>query len=151
MSSDLSISPLQALDIDAIMAIEAKAHLNPWSRSLMRSNFGGLYCNFGLFDGKQLRGYCILRVVASEAELINIAVDPTFQGQGFGRQLMQYLIDNARTNNWSQIDLEVRLSNKSAQNLYQGFGFSLIGKRENYYPAAQGREDALLYQRYLEA
>jgi len=39
---------------------------------------------------------------------------------------------------------EVRPSNKLAIKLYEKLGFNEIGVRRNYYPAHQGREDALL-------
>jgi ribosomal-protein-alanine N-acetyltransferase len=43
-----------------------------------------------------------------------------------------------------QLWLEVRESNKSAIALYQNNGFDVAGTRKGYYPAENGREDALL-------
>ena len=40
--------------------------------------------------------------------------------------------------------LEVRLSNLAAIHMYLQAGFNEIGLRQNYYPAADGKEDALL-------
>jgi ribosomal-protein-alanine N-acetyltransferase len=40
--------------------------------------------------------------------------------------------------------LEVRRSNKKAQNLYLQMGFNEMSVRRGYYPAQQGREDAIL-------
>jgi ribosomal-protein-alanine N-acetyltransferase len=41
--------------------------------------------------------------------------------------------------------LEVRLSNVAAIELYKKMGFKQIGQRKNYYPAAEGKEDAMVY------
>ena len=40
--------------------------------------------------------------------------------------------------------LEVRPSNAKALAMYRHFGFAQIGVRRGYYPAASGREDALV-------
>jgi ribosomal-protein-alanine N-acetyltransferase len=43
----------------------------------------------------------------------------------------------------------VRPSNDRAVELYRHFGFRQIGVRRGYYPAAAGREDALVFEREL--
>lgn len=130
-----------------MLEIEQQAHSHPWSRQLLASNFGGLYRNLGLWQEQQLLGYIILRVVAGEAELINIAVAPQHQGHGLGRCLMQAMFELAKEQQWQQVLLEVRESNLKAQSLYQQFGFSQIDRRKAYYPCLQnGREDALIMQ-----
>ena len=40
--------------------------------------------------------------------------------------------------------LEVRPSNPAAIRLYDRYGFQRIGVRRGYYPAAEGREDAIV-------
>ena len=45
--------------------------------------------------------------------------------------------------------LEVRPSNTAAINCYNAAGFNEIGSRKDYYPAANGREDALLFARHI--
>ncbi|GAA4896443.1 ribosomal protein S18-alanine N-acetyltransferase [Ferrimonas pelagia] len=146
-----AISPLSILDVSAMFRIEQLAHSHPWSQKLMASNFGGLYRDLGLWQGDQLLGYVIVRVVAGEAELINIAVDPAHHGQGFGRQLMQAMMALAQQEQWEQILLEVRASNAPAQHLYRTFGFDEIDRRKGYYPSAEGREDALIMRCFCPA
>ncbi len=149
MHSDpiIQLSPVSLLDVPLMLEIEQQAHSHPWSRQLLASNFGGLYRNLGLWQGECLLGYIILRVVAGEAELINIAVAPQKQGHGFGKCLMQAMFELALEQQWQQILLEVRETNLKAQRLYQQFGFSEIDRRKGYYPCQQnGREDALIMQ-----
>ena len=45
--------------------------------------------------------------------------------------------------------LEVRPSNARAVALYRNFGFQQIGVRKGYYPATEGREDGLVFQKEL--
>jgi ribosomal-protein-alanine N-acetyltransferase len=45
--------------------------------------------------------------------------------------------------------LEVRPSNRPGQALYERFGFRKVARRRGYYPAAAGREDALVLSRAL--
>jgi ribosomal-protein-alanine N-acetyltransferase len=57
---------------------------------------------------------------------------------------MKRLMDIARWNGADRVFLEVRPSNPNAQALYQSLGFHEIGRRPRYYPAHQGREDAIV-------
>ena len=63
--------------------------------------------------------------------------------------ILQELIDWAKTFA-AVIFLEVRVSNLVAINLYNSLGFFEVGCRPNYYPATNGREDALVFSLPLE-
>ncbi len=81
-----------------------------------------------------------------QVELLNIGIAPTYQGKSLALSLlsatMKLLPENAES-----IFLEVRRSNIPAIGLYEKSGFSQVGVRRNYYPAAGGtREDALVYK-----
>lgn len=143
----VEVSHLSVMDVPMMLNIEQAAHSHPWSRQLLSSNFGGLYRNLGLWHKNHLLAYMILRVVAGDAELINLAVDPAHQGQGLGKRLMQAMFALAEQQQWQQIMLEVRRSNVIAQSLYQRFQFVEIDCRKGYYPCDKlGREDALVMQ-----
>ena len=45
--------------------------------------------------------------------------------------------------------LEVRRSNRAGIELYQSEGFHELGVRKDYYPASKGREDAIIFAKYL--
>ena len=83
-------------------------------------------------------------MVLDEAHSGKISVCRSRQGFGLGRQLLQHLGEVARKAGGSQILLEVRPSNESALALYRKVGFEMIGRRKGYYPACNGREDALV-------
>lgn len=63
------------------------------------------------------------------------------QGKGFGKQLLQQSLLQLE-DGVQKIFLEVRASNVVAQQLYQTIGFTAFGSRKNYYPTADGKEDA---------
>jgi ribosomal-protein-alanine N-acetyltransferase len=95
---------------------------------------------FFLEDEKELIGFLSVQHLVGEVEITNIAVRKSYQGQGLGAQLMASLDDMD-----FPIFLEVRESNKSAQALYQKFGFELVGKRKRYYH--EPVEDAMIMKR----
>ena len=72
------------------------------------------------------------------------ANSPEVQGEGHGRRLMRRLMDLARWHGAERIFLEVRPSNPRAMQLYHTLGFNEIGRRPKYYPAKNGREDAIV-------
>ena len=89
-------------------------------------------------------GHGILSVGAGEAHLLNVCVNPYFQGNGYGRVLVEHMVSQARSQAAISMFLEVRASNQVAYQLYEKLGFNEVGVRENYYPAFVGREDALV-------
>ena len=94
-------------------------------------------------DG-ELIGYGALMVVLDEAHLLNISIAKAFQGRGFGRGLLEHFIEVARRHGGQMMFLEVRPSNISAIALYESMGFNEFSVRKGYYPAHNGREDAVL-------
>ena len=79
-----------------------------------------------------------------EVHLLNITVGPAWQRQGWGRVMLDALSIWARCQGAQWLWLEVRVSNWRAQHVYQRYGFRKVGERKHYYPADQGREDAIV-------
>ena len=91
-----------------------------------------------------MAGFAITQIVLDEATLFNIAIDPAFQRQGLGRTLLEEVIQQLEQKDVFTLWLEVRASNAKAIALYESLGFNELSVRRNYYPAAQGREDAIM-------
>lgn len=89
-------------------------------------------------------GVAAVMHVIDESELLEIAIDRQFQGQGLGKRLLREAIETARRNGAARMYLEVRVSNERARKMYTSFGFAETGRRKNYYPTQDGREDAIL-------
>lgn len=90
-------------------------------------------------------GFLLGRVVAGEAEILTLAVDPAARGRGIGRRLVVRFADLARERGAETIFLEVAATNHTARVLYAKCGFLLRGSRKNYYRDAAGQHvDALV-------
>ena len=86
-------------------------------------------------------------MVEDEFHLLNIGIDPFFQGAGYGGKLLDYVIEQSKILGCSTILLEVRRSNSRAQTLYHSRGFQSDGMRPRYY--SDNQEDALLMSKNL--
>ena len=136
--------PMRQGDVDAVYAVERRAYAFPWTPGIFRDCLKAGHQCWVLDSAAGLVGYGVLSVAAGEAHLLNVCVAPEFQGQGHGRRLLRRFVDLARWHLADRIFLEVRPSNPGAYRLYQDEGFNEIGRRPNYYPASNGREDAIV-------
>ena len=135
---------MRADDLDEVAAIEAVAYPFPWSRSIFNDCLRAGYECIVLVRAGAVIGYGVLSTGAREAHILNVCVAPAEHGNGFGRRIVKRLLDLARWHRAERVYLEVRPSNPKAIALYHDLGFNEIGRRPQYYPAASGREDALV-------
>jgi ribosomal-protein-alanine N-acetyltransferase len=129
-------------DIPSVAEMEAEIYDQPWSPrvffdELAMDNREYLVVTNG---GSRIIGYGGLLVVDEDAHITTLAVAPEARGQRLGKRLMLALVDRALGVGARHLTLEVRLSNSSAQGLYELFGFDPVGRRKNYYKD----EDALV-------
>jgi ribosomal-protein-alanine N-acetyltransferase len=136
--------PMTEADLDAIMEIEPHIYSHPWSRGNFSDSLVSGYSAWVLLDGAKIIGYALMMMVLDEAHLLNLSVAKTFQKQGLGRLLLEHMIAIARKHDAANMFLEVRPSNISAIALYENIGFNEMAVRRGYYPAQNGREDAVL-------
>lgn len=138
------LRPLRESDLDAVMVVERRAYPFPWTRGIFQDCLQAGYPGWVLEEAGQIVGYGVLSLAADEAHVLNVCVDPDCQSRGHGRQLLRALVRLAASHGASRVFLEVRPSNAPAVALYHSEGFNEIGRRPRYYPAASGREDALV-------
>ena len=136
-------------DLPGVMAVERGIYTHPWSENIFRDCLRvGYFCRVYEDDGAIL-GYGVMSVGVDECHILNIGIHPDHQRQGLGGHLLGEMLATAQRHRARMAFLEVRVSNEAAQRLYEKAGFHLLGKRRNYYPAANGREDALILARQL--
>ncbi|PWI35256.1 ribosomal-protein-alanine N-acetyltransferase [Vibrio albus] len=140
----LNINPLQTEHLADVWQIEQAAHSHPWAKSMIDNLSSRGAMHYGLFREGQLLGYFYAQNIVGEVTILNIAIGPQWQGQGFGRQLLEHLIQLTGDNQADSIWLEVRESNRRAFNLYEDLGFNEVDRRRDYYPAKNGKEDAII-------
>lgn len=136
--------PMTEADLDAIMEIEPHIYSHPWSRGNFSDSLVSGYSAWVLLDGAKIIGYALMMMVLDEAHLLNLSVAKAYQKQGLGRLLLEHMIAIAKKHAAANMFLEVRPSNISAIALYENIGFNEMAVRRGYYPAHNGREDAVL-------
>ncbi|BCX82532.1 [ribosomal protein S18]-alanine N-acetyltransferase [Methylomarinovum caldicuralii] len=148
--AEVEIRPMKKRDLKAVAAIEASAYQFPWSLNIFKNCLKTGYSCWVAEAYGEIVGYGILSLGVGEAHVMNLCVAPDKQGQGYGRKLLEHLIGVAEKEAAEMMFLEVRPSNEPAIRLYHRLGFNEVGRRKDYYPAADGkREDALILARSL--
>jgi [ribosomal protein S18]-alanine N-acetyltransferase len=131
-------------DLPLVAQLEAASYDFPWTQGIFGDCLKAGHPCWVMWVEGVIAGYGVLSVAAGEAHVLNICIGPDHRGLGLGRLLMRRLLDIARWNGATRVFLEVRPSNPAAQNLYRSMGFEEIGRRPKYYPAKEGREDAIV-------
>ena len=136
-------------DLPAVLAVEEGSYTHPWSEGILRDCLRVGYSCWVFEIGDEMVGHAVMSVAIGEAHLLNICVHPRRQGQGIGRRLLHRMLRIARERQADTMFLEGRASNLAARSLYENEGFGEIGLRRDYYPGAEGREDAVVYAKAL--
>ena len=136
-SSDLDAAIL-AKELEQLLL--AVYEVSPWTASqvaeVLRSDVNS--CALAE-DESQLVGFLVWQETDFEAEVLQIAVLPSYQGQKIATALFDFLPAN------KEIFLEVRESNKPALLFYKKEKFEEIARRKAYYHAPV--EDAIVMKR----
>ena len=130
-------------DAAAILAVMEDVYkASPWKLEQIQADIEQKSISYFLAvdEGQgQVLGFVAIQETLYEAEVLQIAVKPAFQGQGLAQQLLAQLPDQ------KEIFLEVRVSNQPAQGLYKKMHFEEIARRKNYYH--DPIEDAVIMKR----
>lgn len=133
-----------------LQRIEQRSFSVPWTEAMLRLQ---LDPNSHVFLTAEtaagvVAGYVGMMYILDEGYISNVAVAPEYRRQGAADALLNALADRARALRLRFLTLEVRQSNAPAVALYEKHGFSVVGRRKNYYE--KPREDALLMTWLLE-
>lgn len=144
----MRIVKMQPEHVAAVAEMERQCFSDPWSEKSVASE---LHNPLSLWliaevDGA-VAGYVGSQTVLDSADMMNLAVSPSFRRQGIGERLVNCLTEALKEKGVKTLLLEVRISNKPAKELYQKLGFEMVGKRPRYYE--KPREDALILRKEL--
>jgi len=141
--SEITLSLMTEADVDAIYAIEVACFKTPWTReSILREVTENECARYMVLreDGEPI-AYAGVWFVLDEGHITNIAVRPDRRRLGYGERVTRAMIQLAADSGMNWMTLEVRRSNKAAQELYHKLGFIDVGYRKRYY---ENTEDALV-------
>ncbi len=85
-------------------------------------------------------GFALGRVIADEAELLTIAVDPAHQSKGLGHILLTQFEAESKLRGAGWVHLEVAQDNTAALALYTRAGYEICGERPSYYSRPNGEQ-----------
>jgi ribosomal-protein-alanine N-acetyltransferase len=144
----IEIVPMRRRDVRDVIAIERQVFTLPWSENLYISELSmpstRLY--YVARANGTIVGYVGCMLVVGDGHITTIGVAPEFQRRKIGMALLYRAVTEARARNTEAMTLEVRVSNRGAQELYRTFGFAPVGIRRAYY--ADDNEDAIVMWAY---
>jgi len=150
------VEPGDARDLDQVIDVMNSAFDPAFGEAWSRSQCAGILPMSGVAlyvarspDDEGMIGFSLQRVIVDEAELLLLAVAPSWRGHGIGRALLGQFIDDSRARSAHRLHLEVRDGNPAVQ-MYRLAGFDLAGRRSKYYRGADNQLfDALTFVRTI--
>jgi ribosomal-protein-alanine N-acetyltransferase len=140
---EIFIRRMEEEDVPAVAAIERNSFSLPWSDT---SFLNEIRKEHGISRvavvGDTVVGYVSAESVLDEGHILNLGVHPEYKKRGIATALVENILEELKVRACRFLYLEVRASNFVAKRLYQGFGFSVVGRRKNYYVAPN--EDAVI-------
>jgi ribosomal-protein-alanine N-acetyltransferase len=146
----MSIRPMQISDLPKVLEIEQDLFpSDAWTEQLFLSELAEVPSSRAvnvIEIADQIIGYASLRFVGREGDVNTIAIAREFQGKGFGKLLLDWMLETAKLNGVKELFLDVRADNQAAIGLYLKEGFDQIDIRRNYY---DHKIDALVMRKKL--
>ena len=146
----MSIRPMQISDLPKVLEIEQDLFPgDAWTEQLFLSELAEVPSSRAvnvIEIADQIIGYASLRFVGREGDVNTIAIAREFQGKGFGKLLLDWMLETAKLNGVKELFLDVRADNQAAIGLYLKEGFDQIDIRRNYY---DHKIDALVMRKKL--
>ncbi|MBQ3099789.1 MAG: ribosomal protein S18-alanine N-acetyltransferase [Clostridia bacterium] len=135
---------LESRHVPDIAELEELCFSDPYSKKTLETSVDSQRdVSFVCICADKAVGYAEFGDFIDTLSVNRIATHPDHRKKGIARSLLNKAVETAKCKNIGELSLEVRASNSAARSLYESFGFSLIGKRPNYY--RNPKEDAAIY------
>ena len=139
----IEIRPMTRQDLIDVVVIERLCFGDRWSVQSFANELENPASTYLVaVERGKIVGYAGFWLILDEAHITTIAVHPAQQRRYIGELLLNHLIEFSFKQEAKWLTLEVRVSNLSAQKLYEKYGFSSLGRRRGYYQ--DDGEDALV-------
>ena len=133
-------------DCDSILRLENQYGIDVYSESGILSMFDyDYYYVYVLELDNKVIGYISATIIIDECNLIKIIIDNNYRKYGYGKMLLDYLINKCKEKCIDKIYLEVREDNNIAKSFYQKNGFKKESVRTGYYDGV----DAEIFWYYI--
>ncbi|HHU90162.1 MAG TPA: ribosomal protein S18-alanine N-acetyltransferase [Clostridiaceae bacterium] len=130
-------------DLDEVLEVEKSCFKIPWTRLMFEDELINSNAYYYVIEvDKRIVGYVGFWKIIDEAHITNVAIHNDYRRLGYGRALINALLNKAKELEIIAVTLEVRVSNLAAISLYERFGFVSSGVRRGYY--SDNNEDALI-------
>ncbi len=130
----MTVRPMTKRDVPRVYEIEVQSFRSPWSKLSLLGELHNDVARYyvGEEEGRVV-GYGGMWLLFDEAHITNIAIAPEKRGEHLGRYLLYGMMQAAHERGAERMTLEVRETNRVAQNLYYSFDFEKQGFRKRYY------------------
>ncbi|WP_327097766.1 GNAT family N-acetyltransferase [Nocardia vinacea] len=127
-------------DIEDIAAIEAEVFAEPYLYLMLRQLYDlhGSDWLVAELDGRVI-GYALTLHKAGRALLFTFAVVEQYQGKGYGRALLDHMLQQCRTDGADVVYLTVRPDNQPAAALFKQAGFEFVEHDDQYFGPGEPR------------
>ena len=140
---ELIIEKMTSAHIEEIAKLEKECFSTPWSEDGLKSELDNNFARFFVaFCKGKIAGYIGSHNILGEVYITNVAVFPEFRRNGVGNRLVEFFVNQMKSENAEFITLEVRESNSNAISLYEKCGFQKVGQRKDFYE--KPKENAIL-------
>lgn len=135
-------------DLKEIVKIEESLYKTPWNEKqykyeLEENEFSYL---FVLEHENVIIGYYGFWVMFEDSDITKVSIRKEFQGMKLSNILMEDCFKRVKNAGCNKINLEVRVDNAKAINLYKKHGFKEVYVRKDYYGKG---EDALILNKEI--
>jgi ribosomal-protein-alanine N-acetyltransferase len=162
---DLTLRPMSAADLDQVALLDAMSFPIAWPQGAFAKELANPQGHCWVIEtvasmpliyegptgtpqeprivqpgGRAVAAMLVCWLVLDEAHIATLAVHPDLRRQGLGKMILGCALEEAARQGAKLAYLEVRESNKAAQDMYLEFGFKVTGHRPRYYIT----EDAVL-------
>ena len=142
--SEVIMRPMMAEDAAAVAVVSAASFTLNWSEASFRQETENALARYLVItEDEKVVAYAGMWMILGSSEITSIAVLPECRRRGYGERMMRALMKLAYEElEITEMSLEVRVSNGSAQAMYAKLGFVPEGKRDRYYE--DNKEDAVI-------
>ncbi len=139
--------PMTSQHIDDLVKIEEQCFNSGFAEATFQKELENKIAFYVVaeHDGMAV-GYAGLWNMCQSADIMNVGVSPDFRRQGIAERMIAELEKFCRNSGIFEINLEVRVSNTPARQLYEKMGFCEIGIRKGYY---DGKEDGVFMKKVI--